>query len=802
MAESSQQSESADCIELPGDLPEPTPIALNDGDDSVEGQTMAIGEFVADFRASLLEAVRVQNPPVYDGRADASRERLLDALLRQPFAAQREVVQAVCRLLVEADQPSAVINAEMGTGKTIMAIAAAWALHHAGYPRALVVCPPHLVYKWRREIVQTVPGARVWILNGPDTLKKLLQLRLVTGKPAVPEFFVMGRVRMRMGFNWQPAFVTRRRLDPEADRGDGGGGGSGGGESRSGQSQVHEVAACADCFTPITVPDTDGAQRSLSAAEARTTLGTRQLRCEHCGGALWSLVRPGNAPRTRRDLLREAITQIPTIGTKTAERLLTTFGEDMLGDMLEDNVHEFINLMDGQGDLFFSDRQARRMERAMAHMEFSFGQGGYQATEFIKRYLPRGYFGLLIGDEGHEFKNDGSAQGQAFGVLTSQCRKALLLTGTLMGGYADDLFFLLFRLNPAARVGDGFGYQRGSLSTASWAFMRSHGVVKDIYKQSSRHDDEQRSHRTAKGRSVTHREAKAPGFGPAGVMRYVLPMSAFLKLKEIGGTVLPPYEEFFTGVPMEPEQQAQYLRLANALKGELRQALRVGDQSLLGVVLNALLAWPDCCFRAETVMHPHRRYVLASAPALFDEATVMPKERNLIELCRQAKRNGRRVLVYSVYSGTRDTTARLKALLEAEGFKVAVLRATVEAAKREDWLLEQVDRQVEVIVTNPELVKTGLDMLEFPTIVFMQSGYNVYTLQQASRRSWRIGQKLPVQVHFLGYEGCAQMECLALMARKIAVSQSTSGDMPDSGLEVLNSSGDSVEVALAKQLLQ
>ena len=768
--------------------------AVDDSDDvgnNDSDHTMPISQFVADFRTSLLAAVRHQNPPVYDGVADATRDRLLDALLRKPFPAQREVVQAVCRLLVKANQPSAVINAEMGTGKTIMAIAAAWLLHHAGYPRALVVCPPHLVYKWRREIKQTVPDARVWVLNGPDTLKKLLQLRLVIGKPSVPEFFVMGRVRMRMGFNWQPAFVTRRMACNGA-----------GDDAEHGGAMAMQVAACPDCFTPITVPDTDGALRRVSADEAKAKLDTRQQRCPHCEGALWSLVRPGAAPKSRRDLLREAITQIPTIGTKTADRLLNTFGEAMLGDMLEDNVHEFINLMDGQGDLFFSDRQARRMERAMAHMEFSFGQGGYQPTEFIKRYLPRGYFGLLIGDEGHEFKNDGSAQGQAFGVLASQCRKALLLTGTLMGGYADDLFFLLFRLNPAAMVQDGFGYQRGSLGTASWAFMRAHGVVKDIYKQSSRYDDDERSHRTAKGHSVTHREAKAPGFGPVGVMRYVLPMSAFLKLKDIGGNVLPAYQEFFTGVAMEAEQQRHYLQLANALKSELKQALRVGDQSLLGVVLNALLAWPDCCFRAETVMHPHRRTLLASAPALFGEATAMPKELKLIELCRQAKRAGRRTLVYSVYSGTRDTMTRLKALLDAEGFKVAVLRATVEAAKREDWLLEQVDRNVNVVITNPELVKTGLDMLEFPTIVFMQSGYNVYTLQQASRRSWRIGQTLPVDVHFLGYDGCAQMECLALMARKIAVSQSTSGDMPDSGLEVLNQSGDSVEVALAKQLLR
>ena len=173
----------------------------------------------------------------------------------------------------------------------------------------------------------------------------------------------------------------------------------------------------------------------------------------------------------------------------------------------------------------------------------------------------------------------------------------------------------------------------------------------------------------------------------------------------------------------------------------------------------------------------------------------------MVDLCRKGKQKGRRTLVYSVYTGTRDTTARLKSILEREGFKVAVLRASVDAAQREDWLMEQVDRGVDVIITNPELVKTGLDMLEFPTIVFMQTGWNVYTLQQASRRSWRIGQTQPVEVHFLGYLGTSQMTCLELMSKKIAVSQSTSGDMPDSGLDVLNQSGDSIEVALAKQLL-
>ena len=143
----------------------------------------------------------------------------------------------------------------------------------------------------------------------------------------------------------------------------------------------------------------------------------------------------------RKKALIKSVCQIPTIGPVRATRLVEQFGEEFISSMLADNVHEFINLMDAQGRFIFTDRQARRMERAMANIEFGFGSGGYQPTEFIKRYLPQGYFDMLIVDEGHEYKNAGSAQGQAMGVLAAKARKTLLLTGTLMGGYADDLFF-------------------------------------------------------------------------------------------------------------------------------------------------------------------------------------------------------------------------------------------------------------------------------------------------------------------------------------------------------------------------
>jgi hypothetical protein len=765
-------------------VPVAEPELASDKPDAALGDVLALADFVDEFGDGLLNQVRAQNPPIDDGQTrEPRREAAIDALKRKPFPAQRQAVHTVVKLLLDEDLPAAVINAEMGTGKTMMAISAAAVLNAEGLKRTLVISPPHLVYKWRREIKETVPGARVWILNGPDTLRKLLMLRAALGAPASaePEFFVLGRVRMRMGFHWRAAVASKRSVDRNPD----------------GRTIPVEWAACPRCGTVVSRDDADGHPMPLSLEMARLALSSERSVCVTCAEPLWTLMRPGRPARSYRELVLDALRQMPTIGPKTAERLLNRFGEELLGSMLGDNVYEFLYLMDEGGDLVFSDRQASRMERALANFEFSFGEGGYQPTEFIKRYLPQGYFGLLIVDEGHEYKNEGSAQGQAMGVLARKCTKTVLLTGTLMGGYADDLFFLLWRLHPGQMIADGFApNERGSMSGAAMGFMRTHGVLKDIYKETGR-----TSHRTAKGTHTTHRVSKAPGFGPKGIMRYVLPMTVFLKLKEIGQKVLPSYDEYFTSVPMTEAQHEAYVRLSTVLVRELKQALRAGDNSLLGVVLNVLLAWPDCAFRTESVVHPHTKRQLALQPAVLSEGEPSPKEQALIDLCLKQKALHRRVLAYTVYTGTRDTTARVKALLDERGFKVAVLRASVEATQREDWVAEQVERGIDVLICNPELVKTGLDLLEFPTIVFLQSGYNVYTVQQAARRSWRIGQKLPVEVHYLGYAGSAQMECLKLMAKKIAVSQSTSGDMPDSGLDVLNDSGDSIEVALAKQLL-
>ena len=42
-----------------------------------------------------------------------------------------------------------------------------------------------------------------------------------------------------------------------------------------------------------------------------------------------------------------------------------------------------------------------------------------------------------------------------------------------------------------------------------------------------------------------------------------------------------------------------------------------------------------------------------------------------------------------------------------------------------------------------------LDLWSFPDIFFYETGYFIYTLRQADRRAWRIGQRSNVNVKFL-----------------------------------------------------
>src|SRR5690606_31191041 len=107
---------------------------------------------------------------------------------------------------------------------------------------------------------------------------------------------------------------------------------------------------------------------------------------------------------------------------------------------------------------------------------------------------------------------------------------------------------------------------------------------------------------------------------------------------------------------------------------------------------------------------------------------------------------------------------------------------------------------LDVLITHPKLVATGLDLLAFPSIAWAEVEYSVYVMRQASRRSWRIGQRHPVRVVYFAYRATLQAQALALVARKLQASLAVEGEIGDGGLAAHGADGDDLTLELARSL--
>ena len=158
------------------------------------------------------------------------------------------------------------------------------------------------------------------------------------------------------------------------------------------------------------------------------------------------------------------------------------------------------------------------------------------------------------------------------------------------------------------------------------------------------------------------------------------------------------------------------------------------------------------------------------------------------------------MLCYLTFTNSRDIRPRLRKVLEEEKIRVGVLESSVPPKRREEWVQKH-SCGFDVLLTNAELVKTGLDLYDFPTIYFYQTGYNVFSLSQAARRSWRIGQTVPVRVFFAVYRKTMQDIAISLVAKKLEVALMVEGELPE-GLADYASSGGSIMQELGKALIE
>ena len=215
---------------------------------------MNLGEFIDTYRDAIAQRVVESYPPLY---RPSEYNGHLPHLLRSPLGAQEDAIRGAV-LSLQAHRGTTVVG-EMGTGKTFIATAAA---HMAGFRRVLVLCPPHLTRKWKREVEETVPSVRTAIVTSITDLERL---RYSVG--AGPLFVVMSRERAKLSYRWKPAVIQRwavanGRLVRDEETG-----------------EPFRIPCCPVCNTQIL--DKDGVPLTYM------DLNRRKRVCPRCGSPLW-----------------------------------------------------------------------------------------------------------------------------------------------------------------------------------------------------------------------------------------------------------------------------------------------------------------------------------------------------------------------------------------------------------------------------------------------------------------------------------------------------------------------------------
>ncbi len=721
-----------------------------------------------------------------------------------------------------------------------------------GKYRCIVLCPDTLINKWKEEIETTVPDVKVitlkkWsdildVIGEPKTHRKskrkatVKRTREVASVSDQAEFAKAVKARdwetarsltstEQVSVDVEPTEHQDRKRWPRdwnvewlilgRDQIKLGASFSGLGSKRRGfdflyrEQEPHRLVE----VDRKNVTDKDGVHVYKPGTWTPVTKGVyeKRLCCPRCGKLV--------ADDKGRPLASEKLSKAATTcnGRVLAEVTKTGYGNDRLYESMNYTKYK------GFGDETFPNHARRvKIGTRISHAGKSWevqecGEPLFQyhrkpdkwpAANIVQRKLRR-WANYLIVDEAHQMKGEGSAQAIAMGKVLSTTRYCLALTGTLIGGYADHLFPLLLRMAGAEMKERGF--QWGS----KMPFVERYGCIDRILSgtvpvSTSTKAGSSRSLAKKIGQVNETREAR-PGIMPTLFSHIVMKRAIFLKLDQFIDN-LPGFEEKMRSVEMDSDIQLEYNRIANILEAECSKMLATGNMKLLGAMLWTLLSYPDCPFdwaprfpgdhavgwwRRPKVYTPEN-YVGVVTPSNFDQDRILPKEKALIDLCKSHADKNEQTWVYTLLTKVHSPGEHLVSALEKEGLRVGVLKSDDATPRERLNYINKVGRTVDVMISHPGLVATGMDLFNyskgnhnFNNLAFFQTGYDLFTLRQASRRAWRIGQEKDCTVNYFFYLGTMPAAAMQLMSRKmLAALQLEEGSISEEGLAAMSAGSD------------
>ena len=485
---------------------------------------------------------------------------------------------------------------------------------------------------------------------------------------------------------------------------------------------------------------------------------TQNHKCEHCGELLWSAINPNDKKLSHNKWVK--IGNYGFIYRDFAVRHLEATKDLKVLAKLQE-------IIDNPSQVFTARGAYVR----------------YSMSDYISERFKQ-IDGVIL-DELHQFKGD-SGQGDAMETLVGCSKKVIGMTATLINGYSSGLFYLLYRIVPHLMQVDNKEYK------APQSFNNEYGVTEMTYEL-----EEGAYNANSRSKKRLLQSRQKPGVSPLVYSRFLIDCAVFLSLNDMGKH-LPDYEEIPIKLDLKPEIQKEYDRIESAFRNVMNQRDST-SRKLMSSFLSLMTTYPDQPYNAEPIHYPKSDQAVIEPKDLSDIDELHEKDIATLDIVERKVKNGEKVLIYTSWVKI-DTQDKLTKLLEDKGYKVAVLEQRVKPEKREEWVEKKLESGIDVLITNPSLVETGLDLNAFTTLIYYNIGYNLFTFRQSSRRSWRINQTAPrIEVYILFYKGVMQARAIKLMASKLAAATLVEGNFSDEGLAAMSDCTDMTS-QLAREL--
>lgn len=401
---------------------------------------------------------------------------------------------------------------------------------------------------------------------------------------------------------------------------------------------------------------------------------------------------------------------------------------------------------------------------------------------------------FFIVDEMHLFLSD-SMQGEGAQRIASCAKKVLGLTGTVFNGMVTNLFFMLRNFFPA-KLKDlkGFYFNRNNLAASKTNFKNYYGNKEKVASPYPIDANRMRLEGSRVTETLNQRPSKInsigytyidqdsivrqdstgfneykvkdiPGINPEIFTQVMSSCCIFMTMSDMSNE-LPEINESVISCDLDPNIKDAYDKLLSEMKASDTPNLVKAQK------INKIAGWLD-----HPCIIPDDHFKFKSCDG---------NNNKLDELLKIVNHHDNEcVLVYTYYDKHSPINNEILQTLISNGIKANILTDSVAPAKRIDWFKKQKDNGVRVVIVNPKLIETGLDLLDFTTIVFYQLNSNFFTMRQASRRSYRLNQKNNVSLYYLYYKSTVQENIISVMAERLKAVKILEGDFEDEGLEAM-----------------